>query len=419
MTQFLKKLRVWLSKLAFWRKRPAEAAPQSEAEPEAEPKPKRRAAADNAESASEAPVVKPGVLARLKSLFTFRRRKIEATADTVDEAKPASDVAREPKKRTRAAETSEAPEIPQTPPSLFTRLKRWISFRSKAVETAAEPSPEDIVEKPLKKKTRALDEPEEPEAPESKPSFFARLKRWFSFRSKAVETTVEPSPEDIVEKPLKKKTRATDEPEELEVPEPKPGVFARLKQSLSFRRKSEETEADANDKTLIIDKAKVRSETVAAEGEEEAPPPSRLKRLLIRLRNKWIWIPAVSLAVVGLVSWVVVIMMHATQDKARLQAELITAKKMLEQKPVAAVKPPAPPPLSIPTEPVPVKPEKKIDPAFAIVGHVPAPQPEEESGMNASDCVVKDKKSVAENLKNCIASFNDAVASTSQKPKKP
>ncbi|MDP1681293.1 MAG: hypothetical protein Q8L39_05915 [Burkholderiales bacterium] len=419
MTQFHKKLKVWLAKLAFWRKRAAEAGPQSEAEPEAEPKPKRRAAVDDAEPASEAPVVKPGVLARLKSLFTFRRRKIEATADTVEEAKPASDVAREPKKRIRATETPEAPEIPQTPPSLFTRLKQWLSFRSKAVETAAESNPEDVVEKPLKKKTRATDEPEEPEVPESKPNFFSRLKRWLSFRSKAAETEAEPSPDDVVEMKPKKKTRATDEPEEPEVPEPKPGVFARLKQSLSFRRKSEETEADANDKTLVIDKAKVRSETKAAEGEEEAPPPSRLKRLLIRLRNKWIWIPALSLAVVGLVSWVVVLMMHATHEKERLQAELKAAKKMLEQKQVVAVKPPVPPPLSTPTEPVPVKPEKKIDPAFAIVGHGPAPQPEEESGMNTSDCVVKDKKSVAENLKNCIASFNDTVASTSQKPKKP
>jgi len=112
---------------------------------------------------------------------------------------------------------------------------------------------------------------------------------------------------------------------------------------------------------------------------------------------------------------VIVIMMHATQDKARLQAELIAAKKLLEQKQVVVVKAPAAPPPPA----APAKPEKQIDPAFNIVGHIPAPQSEEESGINASDCVVKDKQSVAENLKHCITSFNDAVAIAPNKPKKP
>ncbi|MBT9613471.1 MAG: hypothetical protein IV108_09435, partial [Burkholderiales bacterium] len=229
MTQFLKKLRAWLAKLAFWRKRPDEAVPQSEAAPEAEAELKPRAAADAAEPTPETPVAKLGVLARLKRIFTFRRREIEATADTVEESKPATAEAREPKKRIRATETPEpeVPEILETQPNLFTRLKQWLSFRSKAVETAAEPSPEDAVEKPPKKKTRTRDEPEEPEVPEPKPSFFTRLKQWLSFRSKAVETEVEPDTEDVVEKPPKKKIRATDEPEEPEVPEPKPSFFAR------------------------------------------------------------------------------------------------------------------------------------------------------------------------------------------------
>ncbi|MBT9613472.1 MAG: hypothetical protein IV108_09440, partial [Burkholderiales bacterium] len=207
-----------------------------------------------------------------------------------------------------------------------------------------------------------------------------------------------------------------DEPEEPEVPEPKPSFFARLRRWISFRRKPAETEieSEANDKTLIIEKTRGRSEPAAAEGEAEAPPPSRLKRLLIRLRSKWVWIPALSLAGVGLVSWVVVVMMHTTHEKERLQAELKAAKKMLEKKSVATVMVPAPPPLSAPAQP-----EKKIDPAFQIVGHVPAPQPEEASGIDASDCVVKDRESVAENLKNCITSFNQAVASTPNKPKKP
>ncbi len=400
MTQFLKKLRVWLAKLAFWRKRVAEAALQPEAEPAAKPAP--AAAVDAAEPAPEQPAAKPGWLARLKSLFTFRRRKVEAIADTAEEAETEAPSVAERKPKTKA---TEEPEAPEPKPSFLARLKQRLTFRRKPAETEAEPDTEVVAErKPRAKAT------EEPEVPEPKPSFFARLKGWLTFRRKPIETEAEPDAEAVAER----KPRGSAS-EEAEVPEPKPGFFARLKGWLSFRRKPAEPDAEADDKTQVIDKAKVRSETTAAEGEEEAPQPGRLKRFLIRLRNKRVWIPALSLAVVGLVSWVVVVMLHATHEKERLQAELKAAKKMLEQKQVAAVVRPAPPPQPA----VPAKPEKKIDPAFEIVGHIPAPQPEEESGINASDCVVKDKASVSENLKNCISSFNNAVASAPNKPKKP
>lgn len=394
MTQFLKKLRVWLAKLAFWRKRVAEAQPAAEPAP--------AAAVDVAEPAPEQPAAKPGWLTRLKALFTFRRRKVEAVADTAEEAETeAPSVA----KRKPKSKATEEPEVPEPKPSFFARLKQRLTFRRKpATETEAEPDAEAVAErKPRAKAT------EEPEVPEPKPSFFARLKGWLTFRRKPIETEAEPDAEAVAER----KPRGSAS-EEAEVPEPKPGFFARLKGWLSFRRKPAETEAEADDKTQVIEKAKVRSETTAAEGEEEAPQPGRLKRLLIRLRSKKVWIPALSLAVVGLVSWVVVVMLHATHEKERLQAELKAAKKMLEQKQVAAVVRPAPPP---PQPAVPAKPEKKIDPAFNIVGHIPAPRSEEESGVNASDCVVKDKASVSENLKNCIEGFNSAAGSSGKKSK--
>jgi len=347
LTQFLKKLKAWLAKLAFWRKHAADPA----SEPGSEPAPS--AAVDTAEPTSAQSVAKPGWLARLKSLLTFRRRKIETVADAADELEIDADPAAKRKNRTQVSD--------------------------------------------------------EPEVPEPKPRFVARLKQWLTFRRKPTETEAEPDAEADAER--KPKTQVSEEPA---VPEPKPGFLARLKGWLRFRRKAVEAEAEADDKTQVIEKSKGRSETTP-EGEEEAPPPSRLKRLLIRLRSKWVWIPALSLAVVGLVSWVVVIMMHATHEKERLQVELKAAKKMLEQKQIMAVKPPAP----LPPPAAPAKPEKKIDPAFDIVGHTPAPQSEEESGINASDCVVKDKESVAENLKNCITSFNQAVASASTQSKKP
>ena len=362
MTQFLKKLRGWLAKLAFWRKSAIDAALPSEAEPEADETPPR-ATVDDGAPESETPLAKLGVLARLKSLFTRRRRKVEVVADAEVVAEPDSVVAREPKQRNRASDASEEPEIPQ--PKL---------------------------------------------------SFFARLRQSFMFRRKPVEAEAEP--ENVLEKSPQKKSRLTDEPAAVEISEPKPSFFARLKQRLSFRRKSaaSEIEVDESDKTLVIDKAKLRSETTATADEAEAPQPSRLKRLLLRLRNKWVWIPTISLAAVGIISWVVVVMLHTTHEKERLQAELKAAKKMLEKKSVAAV---APPPLAAPAILAPAKPEKTIDPASQIIGHVPEPQAGEALGIDASDCVVKDTKTVAENLKNCILGFNQAIASAPAKTKKP
>lgn len=388
MTQFFKKLRAWLAKLAFWRKHAADTAPPTEAEPEA------TAAIDVAEPASDQPVAKPGWLARLKGILTFRRRKLETeTAAAKNDAE--ADAERKPR-----SNISEEAEVPEPMPGFLARLKRWLSFRRKPTATETGVDTEAVAERNPQSKVA-----EELDAPAPKPSFLARLKRWLTFRNKPTETEVEPDTETTADR--KPRTQTAEEPE---VPEPKPSFLARLKGWLSFRRKPVEAEAEADDKTQVIEKSKVRSETTV-EDEADAPPPSRLKRFLIRLRSKWVWIPALSLAVMGLASWVIVIMMHATHEKERLQAELKSAKKMLEQKQVVVVKAPAPPPP--PTAPA--KPEKQIDPAFNIVGHTPAPQSEEASGIDASDCVVKDKQSVAENLKHCITSFNDAVASAPKK----
>jgi len=101
LTQFLKKLRAWLAKLAFWRKHAADTAPPTEAEPEA------TAAIDVAEPASDQPVAKPGWLARLKGLFAFRRRKLETeTAAAKNDAE--ADAERKP--RSKMSEEAEVPE---------------------------------------------------------------------------------------------------------------------------------------------------------------------------------------------------------------------------------------------------------------------------------------------------------------------
>lgn len=336
MTQFLLKLKLWLAKLAFWRKRTVEADPKPELE--------ATQAADVADPASEAPAAKPGWVTRLKEWLAFRRRKIKVVVTEI--------------------ETGDAAPAKSQAPS------------------EAAPEPED-------------------HAP--KPSFLARLKQWLTFRRKP---TV-PEAETGADAPAA---------EAAHVPAPKPSFIARLKRMLSFRRKAVEVEveADSDDKTLVIEKAKAGAGSTTSDVAEAAPPPGKLKQFLIRLRNKWVWIPALSLAVVGSLSWVLLLMMQATHEKARLQTELNAAKKMLEQKQAAAVARPAPPPKPAP----PAKPEKKIDPAFDIVGHIPEPQFEAGAGINAEDCIVKDKASVAENLKHCITSFNEAVADATNKPQK-
>lgn len=269
---------------------------------------------------------------------------------------------------------------------------------------------------PASAETAAEDAPEALQAAAAKPNWLVRIKGLFNFRRRNIAAVADGETEtgdEAVTQESHAAGAATDASDAEDSPSPKPTFIARLKQLLRFRRKpaaSDETETD--DKTQAVDSA-AEADSPA---EEEEAPPSRLKRILRRLRNKWVWIPATSVAVLGLVSWIVVAMLHATQEKARLQAELQTAKKMLEQKTVTAVAPPAPTPAPAAASP-PDKPESKVDPAFQIVGHVPAAKSEEAAGLDAGDCLVKDKASVSENLKNCITSFNQALASPTKKAK--
>lgn len=353
MTPILKILREWPAKLAFWRKRPADAAPESEAVSEPEAESPRAEAIDVVEPASDQPAGKPGWLARLKGVLTFRRRKLEAVTAAGDEVEINADPVADGKRRAKLSD--------------------------------------------------------EPEVPEPKPGFLARLKQWLTFRRKKISSGIETDVESIPEPD----TRNVTSEQEAFIPEPKLGFLSRLKRMLSFRRKPAEMETEAVDKTQRIEKTETRSDTTG-ENQEEAPPPSRLKRLLLRLRRKWVWIPALSLTVVGIASWLGIIMMNTVHEKERLQAELKAAKKMLAKKAVTAVVAPAPPPV-----PTPAKPEKKTDPAFEIVGHIPVPQSEDNLEIGASDCIVKDKQSVSENLKHCITSFNEAIASVPATAKKP
>lgn len=364
---FLKIFREWLAKLAFWRKRPVATAEPSTVEADARP----CAPVDETKPSAEAPVTTTGLMARLK-LFFGRRHTSEAVADGEVEAGAA-------------------------------KIKR-----------------------------RSSDVADEPEIREPKASLFARLKQYLHLRRKPVETLAGLESNDVATNPRAEKSHATGDSEVAETPEPKLSLFARLKNRFRLGRQpaASEIELNENDKTLVIDPAKLKSEATATTDESEASPPGRLKRLLLRLKKKWLWIPAISLAAVGIISWGVVVMLKTTQEKERLQTELTAAKKMLEKKIAATVTPIQAMPAKSdpakfdpgkfdPNKLDPNKPEKKVDPAFQIIGHAPVLETTDALSIDAGDCVVKDKKSVAENLKNCITGFNQAMVSASKKTKNP
>ena len=246
----------------------------------------------------------------------------------------------------------------------------------------------------------------------AKPSWLIRFKQLFVVRRRQSAAQPEPSAAD----------KSRDEAEDSPAPLPKPSWFARLKQRFAWRRKPAEPETEPDDRTRIIEKPLLeparQTRTSGAEpesAEEEAPPPrKRLKQFLLRLSNKWVWIPAASVALLALIAGVAVTMVQSAHEKDKLRAELKAAKQKLAQKtaaPAVAVKSP------LPVQPaIAAPPEKKVDPAFDITGRTDAETP---PGIDASDCVVKDKASVAQNLKNCIEGFNSAMAASSKDAKKP
>ena len=250
-------------------------------------------------------------------------------------------------------------------------------------------------------------EPDEPPAtPEPKPGWFTRLKQ--GWRKPVATDLLDPGKTTVIEKPSREQlapTRDTEEAGEASEPTPKPSGLGRLKNLLSLRRRKDAPEETTDGQPVIEKPADQNTE------EEQPPQDKRFKRLLLRLRSKWVWIPATSITLLALITGVVMSMAQSAHEREKLKAELQTAKKKLEQKTavfVAAAKIVLPIQAAAPAA-------KKTDPAFEVVGHVSA---ETNSGIDAGDCVVKDKDSVVQNLKNCIEGFNSAMANSPEKTRK-
>lgn len=173
---------------------------------------------------------------------------------------------------------------------------------------------------------------------------------------------------------------------------PKLSVLARLKTTFRRQTKPEALEADESipGEGLNRDTAAF-SEDDESYSDEDTAQPGRIRRVLATLSNKWVWIPGASAMLLVLIGAMVLMLLQSAQEKEHLQAELLATQKKLEQTGVAkevTVDAAVPAPAAVP--------------AFAAVGSRP--------GVDAGDCQVSDKASVAQNLKNCIDSFNRSMA---------
>jgi len=245
----------------------------------------------------------------------------------------------------------------------------------------------------------------EPESSAAVPAagWFARLKQALPWRRKSAPPPQEPDQTVVVERPSREQLDAAETDVE---PAPKLSWLARLKQKFRRQPKLEALE-ESDEESSVPSSARAQDE----EAEEEAPKPARFKRLLALLSKKWVWIPSVSVVVLALMGGVAFMLLNAAQEKAKLQAELQQAQKKIAQqaavvKQVAAAKQAAAIELS---------PEKAAQPAPAMIG---AANPDSKPGVNAGDCLVTSKESVAASLKGCIESFN-AKAGTRTAERKP
>lgn len=141
-------------------------------------------------------------------------------------------------------------------------------------------------------------------------------------------------------------------------------------------------------------------------------------RVLMGLMGKKrVWIPGLSLALLGALGSLTFLLVQSSSEKARLQADLNAAKLALKQadKQLGVVV--IPPLLAVPAPPADGQPERAPvpvpAPAEAAAPTTPAPiHVARASGTRAPvqmACDLSDKASVNLNLKQCIEAFNDAT----------
>lgn len=269
-----------------------------------------------------------------------------------------------------------------------------------------------------KSEDQAVPEPETP----ARLSLFARLKnRWASFHPSSTQNSGEGISDTLPPAAIRRPDLNAEEVDPQAQTQVEAGRLKRLLQRLNPRRKPVTAEAEAlsrNEENNIQESKRDghqgdRSSAHPPETEQAAEtenatvsPLGRFARIHQALRKKRIWIPA-SVLMLAVISASITLGLRAPAHKKPAPIKAAKAKAT----PSVATTPSPPTPVSE----TPVS-EKKADPAFEIVGHMNA---ETDAGVDESDCVIKDKASVSENLKKCIARFNSTTHKPTLSAKKP
>lgn len=398
MNRLFEKLRAARARVIFWRSAagPASSTTESSVAPLAPTRSERaptktniaaRAAKanpieDKLDAAAPPSPLKPSLLSRLKNLWS---RKAIAVADEADASDSPSNkglaaMRERPSKIIEGQPDSEGSAL-AIKPSLFTRLRNLWPRKNASVADAATTRPDAIPAAATRRPDLAAEKDGELDAtPEVKQS---RLRRLFN-RLRPTKTLA-PSEDDT-----DVRRSAMDEAGSAGSPRAR-------KDSRNRSRESDDLDENAESEAQVA--------------------PGRFAKVRVVFTKKRVWIPG-SIAMIALISLGLTLALRARNHVQVLPVAATKAKPA--KAPVAAIAaatPEAQPSLTSKAEDTPPV-EKKSDPAFEIVGHV-KPKPETTAGIDEGDCVVKDKTSVSENLKNCITQFNNALAKPSLSTKGP
>jgi len=221
---------------------------------------------------------------------------------------------------------------------------------------------------------------------------WARLKHAVSRRRGAAEV-----PAEATDSPARRTPTAVDPAEATadEAP-PKRSLLTRFKSLFRRHAAAELLEAGA-DPSLSRDTAPNREH--AADSDESPVQPGRMRRALAMLSRKRVWIPAMSLALLGMMGAMLILLLQSAQEKERLQTELLAAQQQLDQAGGAKKAVPKNDVAEADTT-APVD-----EPAAPSLGAVAAVKPD----FDPSGCEVSDKESVSQNLRHCIDAFNRSM----------
>lgn len=239
--------------------------------------------------------------------------------------------------------------------------------------------------------------------------FFARLAIWRKPSAPPAEEPPAITPDPVPETP--------DVSTDTNIAAPKVGWLARLKQVLSWRRRKAPPEPPLDfDQTVVVERPSAEQlaatqNTDADTGvkDESTPQPNLKQRILALMHNKRVLISAAGTLAIALVTSVTMLFVSAAREKDKLKAELLEVKKKLAG-PVVVIRE-IPVPVAMPTTPI-----KNLEDTKIVVGT--PNKPRNKAKLAGGECLVTDKDSVGQSLKDCIENFNNLASNPRRTDKK-